>query len=211
MGQGGMLEPVSKSITSKRFEHTCLTHKNHTCSLSAEPLEEPSSGKTQANFLPPLVGAAAWTQLRSLTGLGHINLLTNLSQHCGNKLFWLTYIWPLHLRSHIRGRESFETPLRTKPGSSLMDRDQICSIACAENKNTYSAPGVSHPPGSRSDQVGGWPVTHFTMLLPFVTFQNNPQNVGKKLSWLQSSWSYYFEWFQNQVHVLLLLLLLLSS
>lgn len=188
-----MLEPVSKSITSRRCEHTCLVHKNHVCSLSAEPLEEPSSGKTRANYLPPLVGGAARTQPRSLTGLGHISLLTNLSQHCGNKLFWLTYIWPLHLRSHIRGRESLETPLRTKPGSSLMDRDQICSIACAENKNTYSAPGVSPPPPRGADQtrwVGGQLLIllYFWHLFPFKTIH---KMWGEKNNWLQSSWIYF--------------------
>lgn len=63
-----------------------------------------------------------------------------------------------------------------------MDRDQICSIACAENKNTYSAPGVSHPRGADQTRwVGGWPVTHFTIVLAFVPFQNNPQNVREKI------------------------------
>lgn len=131
------------------------------CVLTVCCSRKPLWGKHGSLLLSSLVRLPG-PKPESLTGLGHISLLTNLSHRRGNTLFWFPYIWPLHLSSHIRGLECLEAPLHTKPESTLMDRHQICVITCVNYKNTYSAAGVEHTPGSvprkHTPWVGGWSV-----------------------------------------------------
>lgn len=108
----GVLGPASKSITSR---HMCLTHKNRARSQSAEPRE----GKRGA-FLPP--PPARWSGPPglgpgSLTGLGHISLLTNLSHRCGNKtVLPCIHLTPAPEITHQRGQGVFSVSAPHKAG-----------------------------------------------------------------------------------------------
>lgn len=121
---------------------TCPTHKNHVHTVCWAWGISLGEGKHRP-FPPQHLGVGAGTQLKLLRGLRHISLLTNPSHLCGNTLFGFTYIWPLHLRSHIRGLERLTPQIRAAQCEDPFDgqRSDVLDHTCGLSNRRYSAPG----------------------------------------------------------------------